>query len=161
MRLLPRSCDARMPENTHEHEEELKRRSLAAALCPVVVWWATYAVCLHVCVPLSAQSGCVPHLRDLWRGAGVYTSTVGGRTPTSAKVPLGSIATPQGALKRALAPTPSRRPALRLPARVVVTPLARSTRRTRWPPYSCDPSGEAISGMVSLCAGMHITRDTQ
>eukprot|EP00964_Phaeocystis_antarctica_P128451 scaffold92250_cov61-Phaeocystis_antarctica.AAC.4 len=69
--------------------------------------------------------------------------TGGGRgTTTSAKVPLGSIAMPQGLLNRALSPTPSPKPAEPLPASVVVAPVAISTRRMRWLPVSCDASWE-------------------
>merc|ERR1740124_1643999 len=51
---------------------------------------------------------------------------------TSAKPPLGSIATPNGRLNLALLPAPLPKPAVPLPASVVTTPVAISTRRMRW-----------------------------
>ena len=53
------------------------------------------------------------------------------RTPTRAKVPLGSIATPLGELNRALVPTAASLKPLVLPASVVVAPVVTSTRRMR------------------------------
>ena len=66
-------------------------------------------------------------------GCGVETVCRRGSTETSANVPLGSIATPRGKLNLALAPAPSPKPRTPLPASVVVTPVAISTRRMRWP----------------------------
>jgi hypothetical protein len=65
-----------------------------------------------------------------WRHAGVHGG--GRRTETSAKVPLGSIATSYGSLNMALPLAPSPKPAEPLPASVVVSPVAISTRRMRW-----------------------------
>ena len=99
-----------------EHpEEELNRRPGRAVWCGNRC--GSYAVC----------EASVPSLRD----GGMRGHGGGRRTPTSAKVPLGSIATPCGTLNRALTPAPSRKPAEPLPARVVVAPVAMSTRRIR------------------------------
>ena len=81
------------------------------------------------------------------RGGDTRDGAMGGgageaRTATSAKPPLGSIAMPTGYMNLALPPAPSRKPAEPLPASVVVAPVARSTRRTRWLPRSCDASWE-------------------
>ena len=55
------------------------------------------------------------------------------RTATSAKAPLGAIATRSGLLNWAVVPSPSRKPRrVPLPARVVVASVAMSTRRMRW-----------------------------
>jgi hypothetical protein len=73
---------------------------------------------------------------------GVETACAGeDRTATSANVPLGSIATATGRLNWALAPSPSRKPAVPLvPASVVVAQVARSTRRMLWLKRSCEAS---------------------
>ena len=60
------------------------------------------------------------------------------RTATSAKPPLGAIATSRGSLNCAL--PPSREPRPLPPASVVVTPVAMSMLRMRWP--SCDAARE-------------------
>ena len=54
-----------------------------------------------------------------WRYAGVQRRA---RTPTSAKLPVGSISTPMGTLNLALVPTLLMNPAEVLPATVVTTP---------------------------------------
>eukprot|EP00964_Phaeocystis_antarctica_P023327 scaffold13055_cov56-Phaeocystis_antarctica.AAC.4 len=74
------------------------------------------------------------------RDCGMRGHGGGRRTATSAKVPLGSMATPNGPSNRALPRAPSRKPLLPLPASVVVAPVAMSTRRMRLPLWSCDAS---------------------
>ena len=54
-----------------------------------------------------------------WRYAGVQRRA---RTPTSAKLPVGSISTPTGTLNLALVPTLLMNPAEVLPATVLTTP---------------------------------------
>ena len=99
-------------------------------------------------------------------GEGYDVRGVGGeaRTPTSAKAPLGSIATPKRFLNCALVPTTSSlKPFTPLPARVVVAPVAISTRRMRLMPLSCDAyrarehtlSEEQVGG--AMCGGGHQT----
>ena len=80
-------------------------------------------------------SVCEEGIRGMARRGGAGQA----RTATSAKVPLGAIAMPTGFSNWALAPTPSLEPRV-LPASVVVSPVAISTRRTRLPPDSCDTS---------------------
>ena len=61
---------------------------------------------------------------------------------TSAKIPLGSIATYTGAVNSTLPPSPSRKPRVPLPASVVVFPVAMSTWRMRLSTMSCDAPWE-------------------
>ena len=67
---------------------------------------------------------------------------------TRRALPSGLTATPVGLLNRAAPPTPSARPAV-LPATVVTTPVATSTRRILWLPKSTTnsalPSGPRAS----------------
>ena len=65
----------------------------------------------------------------------------GKRTPTSAKVPLGSIAMPRGLWNWALSLAPLKKPAVPLPAKMVVAPVAILTWRMR-SLSSCDASWE-------------------
>ena len=62
-------------------------------------------------------------------------------TATMAKPPLRAMSMPQGRLKWALVPTPSRKPRAPLPATVETSRVARSMRRMLWLPCSCDASG--------------------
>eukprot|EP00964_Phaeocystis_antarctica_P035207 scaffold20089_cov59-Phaeocystis_antarctica.AAC.3 len=79
------------------------------------------------------ETGAAPCARRVCRlrDGGMRGYEGGRRTPTSAKVPVGSIATPRGPENLALAPVPSRKPRVPMPARVVVAPVAMLTRRIR------------------------------
>jgi len=68
---------------------------------------------------------------------------------TSAKAPLGSIATPRGQLNLALLPAPLPKPAVPLPASVVTTLVAISTRRMRWPPRSATSAKAPLGSIVT------------
>merc|ERR1740124_225351 len=74
------------------------------------------------------------------------------KSETSAKTPLGSIATPVGRLNLALLPAPLPKPAVPLPASVVVTPVAISTRRMRLL-YSSVTSAKAPLGSIATLLG--------
>ena len=119
------SCDRIYTEGEGSSEERPggARRGVAMEM------GAAHSVC---------EAGVLPSAG--WRHAGVYGG--GRRTATSAKAPLGSIATQVGILNMALPLAPSPKPAEPLPASVVVSPVAISTRRTRWFQASCDASWE-------------------
>ena len=66
----------------------------------------------------------------VWRGRAQRGGAGQARTPTSAKLPFGLIATLNGKENLALVSTPLLKPSL-LPASVVVSPLLRSIFRRR------------------------------
>eukprot|EP00964_Phaeocystis_antarctica_P101189 scaffold66689_cov43-Phaeocystis_antarctica.AAC.1 len=101
------------------HAEEELKRSSGRAVCG--------GNRCYVPTPCARRVLC--RLRD-----GAMRGYAGGRrTATSAKVPLGSIATPFGYWNRALPPAPLVKPAEPLPASVVVAPLRGG---------DCDGSGD-------------------
>ena len=122
-RLLPWSCDASQ-SRAHAERGASQRRGVAAA-------------------STTLEGGGARRVRRCG-GKATTRGVQGGqaRTATSAKVPLGSIATSAGEENCASVPSmASLKPSMPLPARVVTAPVVRSIRRIRWLPLACDASG--------------------